>query len=90
MSTTPVTPAAAPAAAPSGWSRFETIAGEVLNYAEVITAVAASVPNPAQPFAAPVLIIENMLSGLLKTHMAVTGKTADEILKGLPDLKPIP
>ncbi len=85
MSTTPIVPVV-----PSRWERFETIAGEVLNYAEVITAVAASVPSPAQPFAAPVLIIENMLSGLLKTHMAVTGKSAAEILAGLPDLKPIP
>jgi len=85
MSTTPTPPIV-----PTGWQRFEAIAGEVLNYAEVITAVAASVPNPAQPFAAPVLIIENMLSGLLKTHMAVSGKSAAEILAGLPDLKPIP
>lgn len=85
MSTVPVT-----LAPTSVWTRFETIAGEVLNYAEVITAVAASVPSPAQPFAAPILIIENMLSGLLKTHMAVTGQTAAQILAELPDLKPIP
>ncbi len=85
MSTTPIVPVV-----PSRWERFETIAGEVLNYAEVITAVAASVPSPAQPFAAPVLIIENMLSGLIKTHMAVTGKTAQQIIDTLPDLKPIP
>jgi len=70
--------------------QFEADAANILKWAEIITAVAAATPTPVAAFAAPAMIIENMLSGLLRAQMAATGKTADEIYKGLPDFKPIP
>ena len=70
---------------------FEADAANILKWAEVITGVASVTPSPIAPFAATALIIENMLSGLLQTQTAITGKTAAEIYATLvPDIKPIP
>jgi hypothetical protein len=79
-----------PTPSPSGWSRFEQISEEILNYAEVITAVAAAVPSPVTPFAAPALVIEKMLASLIVAHAAAKGQTVAQTLAMLPDLKPIP
>lgn len=72
------------------WTRFQQISEEVLNYAEVITGVASAVPSPIEPFAAPALIIEKMLLGLIGAHAAAKGQTVEKTLASLPELKPIP
>lgn len=70
--------------------QFEADAANILKWSEIITAVASATPTPVAVFAAPALVIEKMLSGLLTTQMKITGQTAQQILAALPNLTPIP
>jgi hypothetical protein len=60
---------------------------DVFIYLEAVTEVVSRVPSPIQPFATLGLQIEKIVGAAIRAQAASQGKTVEEVIAGLHEIK---